>query len=83
MSYCGWEGKETCDDCKRPKLVDFMSTKKAWRDVVSSRPNAGVLCLHCFVDRANKKKIKLTKKDFEDVLVYVIDEGKLKSIIWE
>ncbi len=54
---------ESCQDCGHCFRLIWSVKDEIWKRVMGS--DNGILCLDCFVERALKKKIELSKNDFD------------------
>ena len=66
---------ESCDRCGSCFKIMYEVKDETWINVYGS--SGGCYCLNCFIEVAMKKKIAITKDDFEwlALMEEVIDEG--------
>jgi hypothetical protein len=59
---------ESCQDCGHCFRLVWSVKDEIWDKVMGS--GDGLLCLDCFISRAEKKKVPLSKEDF-DIAVFL------------
>jgi hypothetical protein len=54
---------ESCKDCGHCFRIAWLVKDEIWEKVMNDK-NGGSLCIDCFIERAEKKNIELSKEDF-------------------